>query len=340
LHQGVGLEVKQDSEAEIKDFPRLLVGNFNHRNSELMAQEKTGLNLNGRELRVEGRLCRVARLDGDDFKFLDDPEPVLAELRRTGLRIDLFTFLQGLPETSPKYSYPVEWDNIAVLRVSTYEYWWTKQINNKTRNMVRQAQKKGILVREVPFDNELALGIWEIYNECPIRQGRIFPHYGKSFEVVREMSATFLDSSVFIGAFEADKLIGFIKLTIDDTGTQAGIMHIMSMLLHRDKAPTNALVAQAVRSCADRNIPHLVYAKFAYGRKVRSSLSDFKERNGFERVDMPRYYVPLTPWGRLALSLGLHRQMADRLPEPVAAKLRDLRSAWYQRKFRLKPEAL
>ena len=305
-----------------------------------MAQKKANLSIGGRELRVEGRLYRVARLDGDDFKFLDDPELVLRELPKTGLRIDLFTFPQGLPETSPKYSYPIEWDNVAVLPVSTFEHWWTKQIGNKTRNMVRQAEKKGVLVREVPFNDELARGIWEIYNECPVRQERIFPHYGKSFEAVREMSATFLDSSVFIGAFEGNKLIGFIKLTIDDTRTQAGIMHIISMLLHRNKAPTNALVAQAVRSCADRNIPHLVYAKFAYGKKVQSSLSDFKARNGFQRVDIPRYYVPLTPLGRLVLSLGLHRHIADRLPEPVSAKLRDLRSAWNQRKFRLKSESL
>lgn len=305
-----------------------------------MAQEKTGLNFSGRELRIEGHLCRIARLDGDDFKFLNDPEPVLAEVRRTGLRIDLFSFLQGLPETSAKYSYPVEWDNLAVLRVSTFDHWWTKQIGFKARNKAKQAEKKGLVVREVPFDDELARGIWEIYNECPVRQERIFPHYGKSFEAVREMSATFLDSSVFIGAFEGNKLVGFIKMTLDDTRTQAGIMHIISMLQHRDKAPTNALVAQAVRSCADRGIPHLVYAKFAYGKKVQSSLSDFKERNGFERVDVPRYYVPLTPWGRLALSLGLHHHVADWLPEPVAAKLRDLRSAWYQRKFRLKPETL
>jgi hypothetical protein len=305
-----------------------------------MAQKKTGLSFGGRELRVEGRLCRIAQLDGDGFKFLVDPEPMLAELRRTGLRVDLFTFMQSLPETSPKFSYPMEWDNLAVLPVSTFEHWWTEQIGNKTRNMVRQAQKKGVLVREVPFDDDLARGIWEIYNECPVRQRRIFPHYGKSFEAVRDMSATFFDSSIFIGAFEANKLIGFIKLTIDDTRTQAGIMHIISMLLHRDKAPTNALVAQAVRSCADRSIRHLVYANFAYGKKVQSSLSDFKERNGFKRVDIPRYYVPLTPWGRLALGLGLHRHMADRLPEPVAAKLRDLRNAWYQRKFRLKPETL
>ena len=28
-------------------------------------------------------------------------------------------------------------------------------------------------------------------------------------------------------------------------------------------------------------ISHLVYSNFAYGKKERSSLSDFKERNGF-----------------------------------------------------------
>ena len=83
------------------------------------------------------------------------------------------------------------------------------------------------------------------------------------------MSATYLDSSVFIGAYDSDKLIGFIKLVIDDTGTQAGMMHIISMLKARDKAPTNALVAHAVRSCADRNIPHLCYANLPTGQNSK-----------------------------------------------------------------------
>src|SRR5258708_38943570 len=99
-------------------------------------------------------------------------------------------------------------------------------------------------------------------------------------------------------------------------------MHIVSMLQHRDKAPTNALVAQAVRSCADRGISSLVYSKFAYGKKLRSSLSDFKERNGFQCVDIPRYYAPLTRWGALAFGLGLHNRLTERMSEPLAAKLR------------------
>jgi hypothetical protein len=298
------------------------------------------MKVSGKDIGIDGRVLQIARLDGDGYKFLPDAEAVLAELRRSKIKPDLFTFIEKLPETSPRYAYPMEWDNMAVLPVSTFEHWWTQQIGFKARNKAKQAEKKGIVLREVPFDNALVRGIWEIYNECPVRQGRLFPHFGKSLEDVHTMSATFLDTSIFIGAFHADKLVGFIKLTADDTWSQAGIMHIVSMLEYRDKAPTNALIVQAVRSCAERRISYLVYSQFAYGKKLRSSLSDFKERNGFGRVNIPRYYVPLTHWGSLAFTMGLHRRLAERVPERVATKLRDLRSAWYQRKFNQKAEAL
>lgn len=298
------------------------------------------VNLCSTEIKIQGSLCRIAHIDGDGYKFLDDPEPFLVELRGSKTRGDLFTFMQKLPDTYPKYSYPMEWDNMAVLPVSTFDHWWTKQIGFKARNKAKQAEKKGIVVQEVPFDDVLVRGIWEIYNECPVRQERLFPHYGKSIDVVREVSATFPETSIFIGAFDAERLVGFIKLTADDTWTQAGIMHIVSLLEYRDKSPTNALIRQAVQSCADRGISHLVYSKFAYGKKLRSSLSDFKERNGFQRIDIPRYYAPLTRWGSLALAMGLHQRLSERVPETVAAKLRELRSAWYQRKFHLKPGTL
>jgi hypothetical protein len=298
------------------------------------------MNLCGREVKVKGQLCRIAHLDADEFKFMDNPEAVIETLRKSKMRIDLFTFIQKLPETNVKYPYPFEWDNLAVLSLTTFDQWWNKTLGFKARNKAKQAEKKGLVVREAPFDDAFARGIWEIYNECPVRQGRRFPHYGKSFETVRDMSATYLDSSVFIGAFDGEKLVGFIKFTIDDTGTQAGIMHIVSLLQYRDKAPTNALVAQAVKSCTDRNIPYLVYANFAYGKKETSSLSDFKERNGFQKVDIPRYYVPLTHWGSAAFAMKLHHRLVDRLPASLAERLRDWRKSWYQRRFQLKAESL
>lgn len=308
-------------------------------NGLLSNMKKVPIRVEGRSVVVRRRLCRVAEVDGEGYKFLTDPNSAIAALRDSGTRADLFTFMPELRETSRLYKYPCEWDNFAVLPISTFDQWWTKQIGFKARNKAKQAEKKGIVIREVPFDDALVRGIWEIYNEVPARQGRLFPHYGKSIETVRAMSATFLDSSVFIGAFDGEKLIGFIKLTINDAGTQAGLMHILSLISYRDKAPTNALLVQAVRSCADRGVVRLVYANFAYGKKARSSLSDFKERNGFERVDVPRYYVPLTIWGAVAFRLGLHRRLAERMPESVAAKLRELRSRWYQRRFNLSTES-
>jgi hypothetical protein len=74
----------------------------------------------GNEIKVSGQLLRVARLDADKFQFLeDDPEQVLHGLRHCGQRVDLFTFTQRLPDTTPKYKYTMEWDNFAALPVTT-----------------------------------------------------------------------------------------------------------------------------------------------------------------------------------------------------------------------------
>ena len=101
------------------------------------------IHVSGRDVRIAGRFLRIARLDADKYQFLDDPEPMLRALRKCGIRIDLFTFMQRLPETSPKYAYPMEWDNLAVLPVSTFDHWWTQQIGFKARNRARQAERRG-----------------------------------------------------------------------------------------------------------------------------------------------------------------------------------------------------
>ena len=101
------------------------------------------ISLCSREIDIQGRLCRIAQIDGDGYKFLDSPEPLLAELRRSKTRVDLFTFIQKLSEGPSKYPYPMEWDNMAVLPVSTFDHWWTQQIGFKARNKAKQAEKKG-----------------------------------------------------------------------------------------------------------------------------------------------------------------------------------------------------
>jgi hypothetical protein len=286
-----------------------------------------------KDVSVDGRLLRIARIDGEKYTSPEDPEKVIAELRACGTRVDLFTFLQRPPETSPKYAYSMEWDNLAVLPISTYDHWWARQIPSIARNRARQAEKKGVIVREVPFDEALLRGIVEIHNETAIRQGRRFPHYGMDLEGARRYAGTFLDRSFFVGALLDDKLIGFVKLTIDNSRTYACAVNILAMLRHRDKAPTNAMIAQAVRSCADRGLSHVVYEHFTYGKKKRDSLSHFKEVNGFRQMDLPRYYVPVTTFGALALNLGLHRRLVDYFPEQIMAKFREYRTWWYDTRF-------
>jgi hypothetical protein len=90
------------------------------------------MNLCSGGIKIRGRLCRIAHIDGDGYKFLDNPESLVAELRRSKMRA----------EASPKYPYLIEWDNMAVLPVSTFNHWWTEQIGFKVRNKAKQAEKR------------------------------------------------------------------------------------------------------------------------------------------------------------------------------------------------------
>jgi hypothetical protein len=285
----------------------------------------------GKELRIDRRLIRVGYIDGEGYQFLEDPEAAIASLRSSGAPVDLFTFIPRLSETPTELNYPKELDNMAALRVSTFDHWMTKQIDFKVRNKVRKAEKNGVVVREVLFDDDYVRGIHAIYNESSIRQGKPFWHFGKDLEYARKINATFMEQSIFLGAYFEGALIGFVKLVFDESKNQAGLMQIVSMTSHQDKAPTNALIAQSVRSCADRGISYLWYANMSYGKKQIDGLSDFKRHSGFQKIDLPRYYVPLTLFGRIGLHLGLHHGAADVIPEPIAASYRKLRSRWYAR---------
>ena len=287
-----------------------------------------------REIRIEGRLLRIARPHGDRYRFLDDPAVVLDGLRQCGTRVDLFSFAQRLPETKPKYPYPMEWDNFAVLPISTFDHWWTKQIDTRPGTGCGRRRRRGSTLREVPFDDALVKGIWEIYNECPVRQGRRFPHYGKDIETVYREEATHLDCSIFIGAFLGDKLIGFAKLVHDETRTQAGLMNIVSMIQHRDKAPTERPDSASGPILRRTRDPLSRVLEVRLREKADETASaTLRNVNGFQRIDLPRYYVPLTRWVGLPSVWGCTTAWLTRLPDSLAAKLRDLRAAWYNRRY-------
>jgi hypothetical protein len=284
----------------------------------------------GKEIRVEGTLVRTARV-AEGYDTVQDPHQIISALRDAGVRVDLFTFMQHLSDPVPKHDFFMEWDNYAAMPVGSFDEWFTQKVDSKIRNKLRKAEKVGVQVREVPFDDALVAGIAAINNECPIRQGRRFPHYGDSLDTVRRKNGSFAERAVFIGVFFEDALIGYAKLVTDEAAGQAGLMQILSMLKYRDKAPNNLLIAQAVRSCAQRNIPYLWYANFSYGKKERDSLSDFKKENGFERVDLPRYYMPCSMLGRIALQVRLHHGFKEYIPWALLKHVRRVRNSWYSR---------
>ena len=261
-------------------------------------------------------------------EVVKDPESFLRELKAARSGADIFTFTQRLPDTQPKYSYPFELDNLAVVSVTTYEEWFNKRIGTDVKQNIKKASKRGVVVRVAPFDDQFVRGIVDIYNESPIRQGRRFWHYGKDFATVKAETAHCLERSEFIGAYVGDEMIGFVKLL--RVGLTNDLVLIVSKQSHFDKKPTNALIAKAVEVCADRGVRYLTYAKFAYGNKANSSLVEFKRRHGFERIDFPRYYAPLTAIGRLAVRLKLYRGLTEMLPEKTLNALINARSWFYK----------
>ena len=94
----------------------------------------------------------------------------------------------------------------------------------------------------------------------------------------------------------------------------------ISKLRYRDKAVNNALVAHTVATCAKRSLPYLVYGYWG-----ASSLGDFKQNSAFAEMRLPRYFVPLTNKGRMALKLGLHRGWRATLPEVLKRPLKKAR---------------
>lgn len=277
------------------------------------------------ELIVNGKFIRISSYKEEWLEDIEDPESFIKILKSNKVKADIFTFWQRLPDTKPKYDYHMEWDNVAALKISSFDNWWNKQIDAKTRNVTRKAKKKGVDIRIAPFNDEFAQGITILFNETPVRQDKPFWHYGKDFKTIKEEMSDRLERAIFIGAYYNNDLIGFIKLL--DAGRYLDIVEILSMIGHRDKAPTNALLAKAVEICADRKVPYLVYAHWP-----RGTLADFKRNNGFEKVDLPRYYIPLNIKGSIALKLNIHHRIRDLIPEKLMIRLLDLRKKWYAKK--------
>jgi len=256
------------------------------------------------------------------YEFLYDVRPNKEILDFLSLKgVDLFSFVtRDFIRAEECLLYPHLMDNIALLKIDTYETWWNDQITKKTRNMIRKSEKSGVRVfafRKVEeIKDDILIGIWKIYNETPIRQNRYFQNYGISLPEVSTIKEKISDKMELYCAYHNDEIIGFSEVMLGDRVAQ--ISQILSLTKHFDKSPNNALLATIFNRCAKNGYPYVIYGRMGL---AHPSLTKFKEANGFRRFNLTRYFVPITHKGSVAIRLGLHRQIRDIVPEKIKFSL-------------------
>lgn len=276
--------------------------------------------LDNKAIVVWGSVLKTAWILEELYSDVNDPELLIKGIKEAGLKTDLFTFFERFPEDKPRFDYFTEWEAYSILPVTTYDNWYKNQIKKTTRHSVRAAAKKGVVTRITEFNDDLVRGIKEIYDETPIRQGKPFWHYKKAFDVLKADLSRDLERSEFIGAYYNDKLIGFIKMLYADK--IADPVLCISMMEHYDKRPNNALLAEAVKIAEKKSLPYV-----HYGIWRRGSHAHFLASNGFEKVLCPRYFIPLTVKGRMALKLRLHKELNDVFPGYVKGTIMEARDS-------------
>src|SRR4029077_255318 len=210
---------------------------------------------------VNGRWLRIASLLNEEWSEteFDKPELCVQTLKKHGsptLHADLFTFSQRLPAIAPKYSYPIELDSVAAVRLKSFKEWWDK-LPQVTRKNVRRSEKRGVEVKVREFDDDLVRDIVELTKDSPVRQGKRFAHYGKTFEQVKKDQSTFLGRCAFICAYSEKELIGFAKIIY--SGEIASTLQFLPKAGQEDKRPANALIAKMVEVCEAKGISHVIY---------------------------------------------------------------------------------
>jgi hypothetical protein len=291
------------------------------------------IHVSGKNVVITGRWIKMASIHDEDWleSELENPESCINRLKEhesKEMKADIFTFAQRLPDTKPRYHYPIEWDNVAAIPLNSYEDWWENRLPQETRKNVRRSAKRGVVIRVTELNDDLIRGIMEINNESVMRQGRLFTHYGKDFDTVKRDYSSFLERSEFIGAYCGDEIIGLIRVVY--LGKVASILELLTKASHYDKRPANALIAKAVELCVKKGMSFLTYGNYHYGNKRKSPLIDFKNRNGFEECLIPRFYVPLTVKGKVCIEFKLHRDLMGLLPEALIYPLLSLRRLWYK----------
>jgi hypothetical protein len=277
------------------------------------------IRVDGDVLLASGKWLRIAKIRGEEMRVngIEEPERYIAAIKndkKSKLKADILTFTQKLPDVEPKYLYPLEWESVAAIPLANFKDWW-EGLPQESRKNVRRSQKRGVTILTKELDSDVIEGIRGVNDDAPTRQGK---RYGD-----------FNDRCDFICAYSGEEMIGFLHLVYRE-GVGA-ILNLTVKPSQLDKRPANALMAKAVELCDARKLSYVSYGLYNYGNKRESSLREFKIRNGFKEILVPRYFVPLTPWGRLCVKAKLHRGLIGNLPPSVVSAGLRAKALWFKK---------
>jgi hypothetical protein len=136
------------------------------------------LEIDGRHLVATGRWIKTASVHDEGWLEhpIEDPQPYVDALQRASrhLHADIFTFTQRLPDLKPRHSFPMEWDNVAAIRLENPDEWW-QGLPQVARKNVRRAEKRGLTTSVTTLNDDLIRHRRD-RDESPMRQGKPLSH--------------------------------------------------------------------------------------------------------------------------------------------------------------------
>ncbi len=229
---------------------------------------------------------------------------------------DLFTFvqrtfLQGSAEKENGLFRAS--DPIGLLTIDNYDRWF-KSTTQSVRRMTRKGVRVGLETRIAHIDDAFARSALKIYNETPIRQGRRYSGYGMTLAEAKKKFSEDKKSEVF-GTYFHDELVGLMAISFGDR--VAAFTTFISLISHRLKYPNDLMIATAVKRCEEKGYRYLTYGNMGFN----PGLDFFKKAHGFKIFNAPRYYIPLTLRGKLAIKLRVYRSFQHSIPISIVRPL-------------------
>jgi hypothetical protein len=270
------------------------------------------MKVGGLDIQITGAVLRTAHLALDAYESVDDPGATLEALRASRIRIDLFTFMQKLPDTSPKYGYDggITLPRCRCRRSIT----GGRSSQHQCSEGSRVAEKETVVARCLRRASSSG-GFQSSTTSVP--SGRANPSGTMGPGGRAQENGTFQTEHLHRGVFEEPGRV--LKLVCDRDQGQAGLMQIVSMI-STGTGPVQALIAQAVRSAAERDRHPLAPTSPTEAKLTASPISNNAAASGSRAPSILHPSHPAGPCGPPPGTAPSIRQSHSRTASRPASK--------------------